>query len=271
MVHARATAVVSWPAPMNVRIWSRSSRSVRPAPVSSSRTCRSIESRSPRVAPGIATPPGQDVRDHAVERAQGPASPEVPRGREARRRRQQVVEPVLEVLQDRRDGLGDPVGLADQVDAHQGAADDPQRQPREFGRDVERLIASGPGMLAPSPEHRLDRLGHHAGQGLDPLVMEGRLRHPPQAGARPSLRSSPGPRPRRPDAVVIPAPRVIPRVIEQHPPDMVWMARSGGIPAGRAGSGRRRRTASSRRAGTPANPGETAPSPRRVSAAGRLV
>ena len=72
-----------------------------------------------------------------------------------------------------------------------------------------------------SASHRVDRVGHHVGQRRDPLMMEGRLRHPPQ------------PSPGRPfgrhqaladdhlGAVVIPAPRVVLRVVEQDVLDVV--------------------------------------------------
>jgi hypothetical protein len=173
-----------------------------------------------RVAPGLGASCGKDPRGHLVEVPKRPTGPEVPRRRDERRPRRQVIDPVLEEIQGRRDRLGVPVGFVDQVDSHQCPAGDPQRQPGELGHDVERLAGRVAAVRPPPVEHRRDSVGHPDGQRRDPLVMEGRLRHPAQpspgrplgrhqALAQDDLR-----------AVVEPAPRVVPRVVQQHPPDM---------------------------------------------------
>ena len=78
------TAVVSCPAPMNVMIWSRSSTSVSPSPVSSSRTGGAWRAGRRRRVRARARP-AMIVGDQVVEGPQSPSGSQVPRRRHAGR------------------------------------------------------------------------------------------------------------------------------------------------------------------------------------------
>ena len=172
-----------------------------------------------RVAVGLATSTGDDVENQGVEGLQSPSGSQVPRRRHTGREDEQIIDPALEILQGRRDGLADPVGLTGEVDAQESLADDPERQPRELDCDVERFPA--PGMLPPSSKHRADCAGHQLGQGRDSLMMEGRLGQPPQPPPGCPFRRHQALANDHLGAIVIPAPRIVLRVVDQHVLDVV--------------------------------------------------
>ena len=152
---------------------SRSCRSLMPSPLSASRASISIASRSSSAAAAAAAAL-DDAEHDAIELGAGAAEAQV-----ARRRHQQQAgkerEGVLrDELQRRQHRAPDAVGLADQIDAEQGLADDAQRHPRGVRHEVDRRAAGRGGL--PVLQHARAGVAHGRRQALDALAMEGRLR-----------------------------------------------------------------------------------------------
>ncbi len=167
----------------------------------------------------IAATSGEDVEDQGIQDSEGPAGPKIPRSGYGRRQDQQVTDPALEILQGCCHGPADAVGLAGKVDTQESPSHDPERQPDELGCDVERLPTGG--VIPPSFEHHPDRFGHQPRQGDNPQMMESRLGQPAQPAPGRPLGRHQALADDHLGAIVIPAPRIVLRVVDQHMLDMV--------------------------------------------------